>query len=446
MAEIDNYVSVAISVATPAVSAQAFGTTLIAGTTAGWPTGAAGDLIRFYSSLAGVALDFLATTKEYLAAQIAFAQSPQPAQIAIGKLPTPVASVQTLTFSAATVTGNVINGSVNGVALAPTTWATSDAATLAAVATLIAAQPGITSAVAASPVITVTGNVGSLLTLSGFVVTAGASQPTVAVATTTAAVTFSTGLTAIQAVNNSWYGLAITNHTDPVNLDVAAWAEANAVLFGAASASAAILTTATTDVASVFQAKSYTKSFMLYNSAPDANFPEVAWLVSQLIPAPGSQTWAYKTLAGVTADTIATLSDTQRTNALAKNCNVYDNRVVAITEPGITPSGQFIDTMVGVAWLKTNMATDIFNLLKTLPKVPYTDKGMAIVENTIRTRLALAVTQGVLDGSVGPVITIPTVASQAAGDRAARIVRNIQFSQKLAGAIQNLYVVGTVSV
>lgn len=97
-----------------------------------------------------------------------------------------------LTFSAALVASNVVNGTVGVTALTATTYATSSDATLAALATKIAAVPGVKK-------VEIVENTGTTaddrilhvypedqaqgISLTGFAVTAGASQATIAVTT-----------------------------------------------------------------------------------------------------------------------------------------------------------------------------------------------------------------------------------------------------------------------
>ena len=54
-------------------------------------------------------------------------------------------------------------------------------------------------------------------------------------------------------------------------------------------------------------------------------------------------------------------------NALESyNVNVYVSYAapgVPIIEPGITPSGQFIDTVIGVDWLRLQIQANVYNLL-----------------------------------------------------------------------------------
>jgi len=94
----------------------------------------------------------------------------------------------TITFSGVLVTSNVVNGSIGGVALTATTFATDNDTTMAAIAAKIAASAGVKSATvvdagSSDVVIKVipTDQVAGV-SITGFVVTAGASQATVAVA------------------------------------------------------------------------------------------------------------------------------------------------------------------------------------------------------------------------------------------------------------------------
>jgi len=96
-----------------------------------------------------------------------------------------VKQVHTLVFSATLVTSNEINGKVNGVAISATTFATSNAVTLAALATTLQAHASILTATSnGTNTITVTTEAYQEISLTDFVVTLGASQPTIVVTET----------------------------------------------------------------------------------------------------------------------------------------------------------------------------------------------------------------------------------------------------------------------
>lgn len=78
---LDDYVVITISRNQVGVSAVGFGVQMILGYTATWS-----DRIRFYADLPSMTTDgFTTDSPEYLAAQAAFAQTPRPTQVAIGR-------------------------------------------------------------------------------------------------------------------------------------------------------------------------------------------------------------------------------------------------------------------------------------------------------------------------------------------------------------------------
>lgn len=100
----------------------------------------------------------------------------------------PQSNLSTIVLNADLVTSNVINVTVNGVALAPITFATSHLATMNAIAAAILAQPNIASAVVGGTnnrTITVTATEGNVAVVNSFVVTLGASQATATITNTT---------------------------------------------------------------------------------------------------------------------------------------------------------------------------------------------------------------------------------------------------------------------
>jgi hypothetical protein len=90
----------------------------------------------------------------------------------------PHQDIVTLTESTSLVTSNSTIVTLNGIALTPVVYATSNAATLTAIANLIAAQPGIATAVSdGTSVITITADQGFAVTATA-VTTSGSGQPT----------------------------------------------------------------------------------------------------------------------------------------------------------------------------------------------------------------------------------------------------------------------------
>ena len=166
-------------------------------------------------------------------------------------------------------------------------------------------------------------------------------------------------------------------------------------------------------------------------------------------------TLMYKQELGVVAEN---LNSTQMAALLSKNCNVfvaYDNDTVII-QPGICPSGQFIDTVIGADWLAYHVQTQVYNLLfTTATKIPQTDRGSNQIANVIESCLTDARTNGYLApgqwnasgfGQLNPgdflskgfYVYYPPVASQAESVRAERISVPFQCACKLAGAVHTV--------
>lgn len=90
----------------------------------------------------------------------------------------PFENIVAVQASTSLVSGNSTIVTLNGIALTPVVYATSNAATLTAIAALIAAQDGIASAVSnGTDTITITADAG-LPVLATFATTGGAGQPT----------------------------------------------------------------------------------------------------------------------------------------------------------------------------------------------------------------------------------------------------------------------------
>jgi hypothetical protein len=158
---------------------------------------------------------------------------------------------------------------------------------------------------------------------------------------------------------------------------------------------------------------------------------------------PGAATWKFKTLAGVSIDTLTT--DQSRIAREIKNANTYE-RIggINITREGIVSSGNFIDVIIGVFWLESRIEERIYQKLTQLDKVPFTDAGIAIIEAELRAQLEQAVDYGLITSDY--VIQVPKAADVSLVDKAARLLPDVRFSAILAGAIHRVIIQGIVSV
>ncbi len=284
-----------------------------------------------------------------------------------------------LDFDAQLVTSNVINGKINGVAITQVNFTTDNDTTMGLLATEIQSNADVGTAVASdngavgydNRITATAALVDTELSFTDWVVTGGASQPNITVtrlafqrtklyeslsavaedfATTDpeyvaasaffnnspnpgelkigrvdSAEDWDDALDAIIASDNEWYGLAATTRVQTDLEDVAAWVEdqgsttnSNPKLFGTASADINILDSGvTTDIASVFAAAEYDRSFTLYHQDALTTYPEMAWIAGNFSLDPGTATWKFKELDNFTASTLSASQRSARRGRIA---------------------------------------------------------------------------------------------------------------------------------
>lgn len=250
-------------------------------------------------------------------------------------------------------------------------------------------------------------------------------------------------LAAVEDEQPDWYALVITSRTEVDILAAAAWIEAKRKIFIACSDDADVLAAPLTDIASLLNAASYARTAYFW-SGDQAGMPEAGILGRMLPEIPGSATFKFKTIAGVTFDAFTA---TERANAIAKKANIYERLAgVSIFAEGTMAVGEFIDIIIGIDWLQARLQERIYAKLVALPKIPYTDAGTAVVEAEIRAQLREGILNQFLASTPEPVVTVPLVADVNPLDRAARFLPGITFQAQVAGAIHKLQIRGVVTV
>ena len=96
---------------------------------------------------------------------------------------------------------------------------------------------------------------------------------------------------------------------------------------------------------------------------------------------PGSEQWCFKSLSMVSAQGLST---TDIASLETRNISYYTTvGSKAMVQGGKVSGGEWIDTIRFRDWLKTEIQSKVLNLLLGLPKVPYTDQGIALVQNAV---------------------------------------------------------------
>ncbi len=93
----------------------------------------------------------------------------------------------------------------------------------------------------------------------------------------------------------------------------------------------------------------------------------------------GAETWTFKQLTGLYPSEISTTQRKALTEGHSNFFSQYAGR--NITMNGQVRYGEWIDVIRGRDWLQNDMQLRLFNLLLGRGKIPYTNPGIALVEN-----------------------------------------------------------------
>ena len=424
-------INVTITRQTKAVSRAGFGVMAIVS-----PHVVFTDRLRYYTDVNDMITDgFESTDPAYLAANAALSQNPGPVKVGIGRQQVDVVGV-----SVDTVTDSVdYTVTVDGTDFVFTSGvATTDLLIAAGLVGLIDVHADYSATDDADGTFTVSH------TTAGTAFTVSVDTKMSLEKPFTSPETVTDALTAIAQIDNDWYGLVWADRTQADVELAAAWTASNGKLFITASDDVKIYDAGdATDIASILQAASHERTAVMFHETP-AQYPDAAWLGLQLATDPGSSTWAYKTLTGIT---FSPLSTSQSTAVQNKNGNTYELiGGVNVTFPGKVASGSYIDDIRGADWLEARITERVFGKLVNLPKVPHTDPGYGIVEAEIYAQLDEGIDAGYLVDDPAPVVSVPLSADVSSGDKIARTLNDVTFTAYLAGAVHTIQIDGVVTI
>lgn len=445
MGALTDYVTLTISRASVGLTRAGFGTALILTPNVTWA-----ERTRTYNDFDDVIADFPTTTSpEYLAAEAVFSQTPAPTKIKFGRLANKPQMVQTL--DVVTVRNSYkYQVKVKGKGVTATTVEfTSDATATndEVVAGLVAA---LNAVVGKNYTAAATGTVGS----QSVTVTATAAGDWFSVEVvnvddlkvkcTHADPGVATDLAAIKLADPDFYTVYNLYNSEAMANAIASWVESNKKTFICdTNVTEAIITAAGNgDLLDDLEVAGYTRTLGFYHQAPD-EFAGAALLGRCLPTTPGSETWALKELAGITA---TPLTATHKTNLQARNANGYESiGSVDITFDGKVGSGEYFDVTRFLDWFENTAGTRIFNALIAGDKKPYTDEGIASVGSELRGAIKEGIAAGGIDGAQDWSVTLPKVADVTSADKTARTLNGVKFKFVLAGAIHKVNVTGNVT-
>lgn len=444
---------------------------------------------RTYTSLGEVAGDFGTTAEEYLAAVLWFEQSPQPTSLLIGRWAKTAATAylrggslsavgQSMTTTWNPITSGAMDITFDGVLkhlagmnFAAATNMNGVAAIIQAELTTLSVAATITwnSTYERFELTSTTTGTGATLT---FASTPGSGTDISAICGFTAATGayLAQGQAAESALNcvilfdnnygQNWYAVVVLDAVDNDHTVIAPYIEGsvNRHYYGVGTQEAGVLNAVdTASIPYVLKQGAFRHTGTQWSSSnPYSVISMLARILTTDYTANNSViTLMYKTEPGITAETL----NTTQINALeAKNCNVFVsyNNNTAIIEPGVSASGDFIDTVIGTDWLALTIQAAVYSFLYTSPtKIPQTDEGNHSIVNVISSVLSQAKDNGLLAPGVweqtgfgtlatgdylptGFYVYAPPIASQNPTARGQRKSVTFQVAAKLAGAIHTV--------
>lgn len=417
--DLNDVVSVVITDQTTAIATASFAIPLVLATFTNFS-----ERARTYNSITDVGSDFATTDKAFIMAQQAFGQSSvigaPPPSVIIGRR-----QVDSVVYTPTAADNTTYTVNLNST---PYTYTSGASATVSTIVT------GLKAAIGTPAGITVGGT--STLTLTP--TTPGAAWSVKAsanlVGVNTATETWPDALLAVEADNDIWYCLTAETQVTAEQEALSDLVNSMEKIYGLSSADVVAPTSGTTDIGAKLSAKSASRTFGVYSATASTEYPEVAWVGSQLAVTPGANDWDFKRASGVTR---SILSPTQISDLREKSWNFYRTKGgVNIFQDGNMFDKKPIDVQIGKDWLKARLQEGIYFRIINSLKIPMTDPGLLIVENEIRSVLSLAESNGLIDS--GWTVQTPPVLSIPATLRAQRAAGVFVIRARLQGAIRSV--------
>ncbi|WP_303690921.1 DUF3383 family protein [Megamonas hypermegale] len=444
MANIDRIVNVQISLNTNGVSKEGFSTMLVVGTHANTL-----NRVVTYTNINDLTNDGFSTDNPiYKAVSAAFSQTPRPRQVKVGRrqveeVNLSVNNVKDNTDYTITVSSKDTDGTVDEEAYKYNSQTSATATKIIEGLQALMASDTAVTATASGEKLQLTAKSGKSFAIKiSSNLSAELTEPTEEIADT---------MSAIMASDSDFYGIVLASRDKDDIMAMAEWVETQIKLFGTSTAEQGAKDSETdTDLLSMLKAKNYYRTFAFYHELANNEYLEAGIMARCFAIEPGGENWANKVLSGLTADT---LTETEYLAVSGKNGNTFETfRNKSITQNGKVAGDEWIDVIRFRDWLQEEITINVFNLLINSDKVPYTDAGIALIENQIRQALLLGQRRGGIapteydednNENLGFSIEMPLAANIPANTKAQRLLEDVKFTARLAGAINVVEITGS---
>lgn len=236
---------------------------------------------------------------------------------------------------------------------------------------------------------------------------------------------------------NWTFAVQVTSKIDDASLSLSNIFEANKDHF-------LVLQSADPSVYANYKGQNYTIGLVHDLSEP----MDTALLGSTALLTVGSTTWKFRNLVGITPD-LLTVNELKGIN------EYYAIAYVEVagqgeTSEGTALSGEYIDTLHGILWVKNEMQNRLEKLLQNNNKIPYEQSGINMISGVATQVLQQAYEQGIImtnetNGKGDFTVTATPRSAQSRDDLSKRHYDGLSFTYHASGAIHTITVHGTVN-
>lgn len=436
-----------ISLDTTAVTRAGFGTALFIDDHF-WFT----ERVRSYTSLTAAAADFPTTSDAYRGVAAAFANQVDPTIVKVGRRQ---ADSIVFTPEAVTAAGQVYTLAVvgtNGTTVTATFTSVTGSETAANV------TAALTTGLSGLVGVTVTDGTGTLTLAKSGTEDFSVNGNTLArlTFTTTVTETAANVMAAITAVDDDFYFVAASDHTDTfvqaMSLDVESRTKQYFVAVQEVASLGAYSDSAT-DILSRLRQSNRLRTASWFHHQADTTFPEMTFITVASPNDPGKKIWANNRVTVEVSENPTTglrLSATEKTNLVNKNASFIENvGGVAITRRGtvVGSATTLISDMRNADFLVSEITANYQSFLINTPVVPYTDSGITRAGNVLESTLDRYVTTetqpNILQERNPYTVTLPDRRNVSQSDVANGLL-TIPFVGRLAGSIREITITGNL--
>jgi hypothetical protein len=256
-------------------------------------------------------------------------------------------------------------------------------------------------------------------------------------------------LDAIKNENNDWYAVSCGARRMANQQEAAQWIQANEKIGILSTGDTQAVDAESGDIAAWAHLNNLDRVAVVYH--PDAALADP--LVDALNPAdpcieaalfgkmlakdPGEATWMFKDVTSVPTYNLGT---GQISTLKKKKANWYMTTAsLPMLAEGTMASGEFIDIIRGIDWLKARIQTLVFMVLHQRDKVPYTNAGIQLIKATLDAALQEGVNRGLLAQYESYAPDKADIAEDYIGQRT---LPDVTFTGELAGAIHHTIIKG----